>query len=384
MTDQIGVKATFMRGGTSKGLFFRWEDLPEDPAERDSFLCGAIGSPDANGRQLDGMGGGVSSLSKAMLVRRSERDGIDIDYLFAQIHIGRAEVDYGGNCGNLSAAVGVFAVDQGLVQLPDGPGKIAMFNEHTQKRIDCNLTVRSGKAAVTGDQEIAGVSGTGAAIRLDFIDPGGTRTGRLLSGEPRYDVELHDGLELRPSFVDAGNPCVFVDARDLGLTATELPGDIAMRENVLEALEAIRRGTGHVVGLADSPEEVPASVPKIALVGPCAQSMTLAQDTIRTADCDVQVRMISMTQPHLAIPLTGAMCTAVAARIPGTVVHGLARSVPDGQPLRIGTASGVVEAFSEVEQDGAGNLRAVSASVYRTARTLMEGTVFAPMPQETT
>lgn len=384
MTDQIGVKASFMRGGTSKGLFFRWEDLPEDPAHRDSFLCGAIGSPDPNGRQLDGMGGGVSSLSKAMLVRRSERDGIDIDYLFAQVHIGRAEVDYGGNCGNLSAAVGAFAVDQGFVQLPDGPAKVIMFNENTQKQIHCHLSVSNGTAAISGDQEIAGVAGTGAAIRLDFIDPGGTRTGRLMSGEPRYDVELHDGMELRPSFVDAGNPCVFVDARDLGLTATELPGDIALRDNVLEALEAIRRGTGHVVGIADSPEEVPASVPKIALVGPRAKSMTLAEDTIHAADCDVQVRMISMTQPHLAIPLTGAMCTAVAARIPGTVVHGLARSIGAGEPLRIGTASGVVEAFSEVETDNEGNLHAVSASVYRTARTLMEGTVYAPVKEHAT
>ena len=379
VSEQIGIKATFMRGGTSKGLFFRWEDMPEDVAERDAFLCGAIGSPDPNGRQLDGMGGGVSSLSKAMMVRRSDREGIDIDYLFAQVKIGQAEVDYGGNCGNLSAAVGAFAVDQGLVQLADGPGSVRMHNENTAKRIDCHLTVRDGRVAVTGDQSIAGVAGQGASIRLDFHDPGGTRTGRLLSGEPRYDVELHDGMELRPSFVDAANPCVFVDARDFGLTATELPGDIAMRPELLEALEAIRRGTGHVVGIANTPEEVPASVPKIALVGPCAQSMTLAEDTIRTADCDVQVRMISMGQPHLAIPLTGAMCTAVAACIPGTVVHGLARSVDPGKPLRIGTASGVVDAFADVECDEHGHYRAVSASVYRTARTLMEGTVYAPM-----
>lgn len=381
MADQIGVKATFMRGGTSKGLFFRWEDLPRDEVERDAFLCAAVGSPDPNGRQLDGMGGGVSSLSKAMLVRESERDGFDIDYLFAQVQIGQAHVDYGGNCGNLSAAVGAFAVDQGLVQFADGPRMIRMYNENTQKRIDCHLTVRNGQASVTGDQEIAGVAGQGAAIRLEFHDPGGTRTGRLLSGDPRYDVELHDGRELRPSFVDAANPCVFVDARDFGLTATELPGDIAMRAEVLEALDAVRRGTGHVVGLAGSPEEVPASVPKIALVGPCAQSMTLAEDTIRAADCDVQVRMVSMGQPHLAIPLTGAMCTAIAARIPGTVVHGLARSVPEGQPLRIGTASGVVPAIAEVTTDEDGQHHAISASVFRTARTLMEGTVFAPVPE---
>lgn len=368
-----------MRGGTSKGLFFRWEDMPEDPAERDAFLCGAIGSPDAYGRQLNGMGGGVSSLSKAMMVRRSERADIDIDYLFAQVEIEADAVDYDGNCGNLSSAVGAFAVNEGLVQVPDGPATIRMFNENTRKRIDCHLVVRDGRSAVAGEERLAGVSGTGSAIRLDFLDPGGSRTGRLLSGEPRYDVELQDGLELSPSFVDAGNPCVFVDARDLGLTATELPGDIALRTDVLEALEAIRRGTGHIVGLAESPEKVPASVPKIALVGPAGKSLTIAGDTIQMTECDVQVRMISMTQPHLAIPLTGAMCTAVAARIRGTVVEALARPVAPGEPIRIGTASGVVPALAEMEIGEDGAPRVARASVFRTARTLMEGIVYAPI-----
>ena len=380
MTDQIGTQASFMRGGTSKGLFFKWEDVPQDPDQRDAFLCAAIGSPDPYGRQLNGMGGGVSSLSKAMIVRRSDRADTDIDYLFAQIDIESTVVDYDGNCGNLSSAVGMFAVDQGLVQVPDGPTAVRMFNENTEKRIDCHLTVRGGRAAVNGAEKIAGVSGTGSQIRLDFRDPGGTRTGRLLSGDPRYDVELQDGLELRPSFVDAGNPCVFVDARDLGLTATELPGDLALRTEVMEALEAIRRGTGHVVGLAETPEAVPASVPKIGIVGPASKSLTIADETIQMTDCDVQVRMISMTQPHLAIPLTAAMCTAVAARIPGTVVEELARPVAAGKPLRIGTASGVVPALAEVETKPDGTFHAVSASVYRTARTLMQGTVYAPLP----
>ncbi len=382
MSEQTGIRASFLRGGTSKGLFFRWEALPEDAAERDRFLCAAIGSPDPNGRQLDGMGGGVSSLSKAMLVRRSAREGIDVDYLFAQVSVDTSAVDYGGNCGNLSSAVGVFAVDQGLVQLADGPGTVRMFNENTAKRIDCHLVVRGGRAAVGGDAEIAGVAGHGSAIRLEFRDPGGARTGRLLPAGPRLAVPMEDGREISASFVDAGNPCVFVEAGALGLTGAELPAEIGAMPAVMAALERVRRAAGVAVGLGERPAAVPESVPKVALVGRPAEWRTLAGEVLAGADCDVQVRMISMGKPHLAIPLTGALCTAVAARIPGTVVAALARRVGAGEPVRIGTASGVVPAFADVVETAEG-LVARSASILRTARTLMEGTVFAPVASPT-
>lgn len=366
--EQIGVRASFMRGGTSRGLFFRWEDLPDD---RDGFLCAAIGAGDPNGRQLDGMGGGVSSLSKAMLVRRSERDGVDVDYLFAQVGVREALVDYAGNCGNLSAAVGVFAVEQGFVQLPDGAGVVRMFNENTAKRVDCHLAVRGGRAVVGGGQEIAGVAGKGAPIRLEFLDPGGARTGRLLPlGAPLVEVA---GVEV--SFVDAANPCIFVRARDIGLTGCELPSALAGMADNLRVLEHIRRSAA---ALADAGGEVifggAASVPKIAIVAPASDAPTLDGTGVRAEDCDLHVRMTSMGAPHLAIPLTGAMCAAVAARIPGTVVAELAGR-GDG-PVRIGTPSGVVPAFAEVETV-CGRPVASSASVLRTARLLMEGTVFA-------
>lgn len=366
--DQIGARASFMRGGTSKGLFFRWEDLPADEGDRDRFLCAALGSPDPNGRQLDGMGGGVSSLSKAMMVRRSARDGVDVDYLFGQVAVDKPVVDYASNCGNLSAAVGAFAVDQGFVQMPDGPGVVRMFNENTSKRIDCHLTVRGGRAAVGGDQEIAGVAGQGSAIRLDFLEPGGARTGRLLPTGGVFD----DVVGLPASFVDAGNPCIFVPAAALGLTGCELPGEIGAMAEVMTRLEAVRRALGVGTGFAGLPEDVPEAAPKIALVGPPGASATLDRVGLRAEDCDVQVRMISMGKPHLAIPLTGAMAVAVAARLPGTVVADSARAVPEGAPLRIGTASGVVPAMAEVA-DG----QAVRASVYRTARLLMDGMVWA-------
>ena len=365
--DQTGVKATFMRGGTSKGLFFRWEDVPED---RDAFLCAAIGAGDPYGRQLDGMGGGVSSLSKAMLVRRSDREGVDIDYLFAQAAVTEALIDYSGNCGNLSAAVGCFAVDQGLVQLPDGEGTVRMFNENTHKRIDCHLTVRQGRAAVTGDQTIAGVHTTGSAIRLDFLDPGGAGTGTLLpTGDAMNRLGL-DGRGVEASIIDAANPCVFVRGQDLKLTADNLPVAIAAHTHVMDNLETLRRQAAERAGIAPA-----AGVPKIALVSPPMDFDTLSGETIPADQIDVLVRMISMGAPHLAIPLTGAMCVAVAAKISGSVVYEAARARGPGAPLRIGTPSGVVPAMAEVQAGP----HAVSASVYRTARTLMEGTVYAAL-----
>jgi 2-methylaconitate isomerase len=378
LAGQTGVRASFMRGGTSKGLFFRWEDLPAERAERDRLLCAALGSPDPYGRQLDGMGGGISSLSKAMLVRRSQREGVDVDYLFAQVEVAAASVDYAGNCGNLSSAVGVFAVEQGYVQLPDGPGVVRMFNENTAKRVDCHLQVRAGKAVVGGAAGIAGVAGQGAPIRLEFLEPGGSRTRRLLAGTPRFDARLNGGRTVSASFVDAANPCVFVAAADLGLTGAELPSELAAMPAALAALEEVRRAAGIVAGLASDAARVPESVPKVALVGPPAPWTTLAGETMPAEAADLQVRMISMGKPHLAIPLTGALCTAVAARIEGTVVAGLARPVGAGEPLRIGTASGVVPGFAEVARAGE-DWHAASASVLRTARTLMTGIVYAPV-----
>lgn len=369
-----GVRASFMRGGTSKGVFFRWQDLP---ADRDDFLCSVIGSPDPNGRQLDGMGGGISSLSKAMLVRRSERDGVDVDYLFAQVAVDRAMVDYGGNCGNLSSAVGCFAVNQGMVALPDGPGIVRMFNENTAKRVDCGLEVRRGRAVVAGDLVIAGVAGAGAAIRLDFLEPGRTRTNILVrnglfpGGMDCLGATVAPGAAIAYSFVDAGNPCVFVAAPALGLAATLTPGELAGDARALAMLGKIRRWAGVEAGLGSNSQQIPGSVPKVAIVGPPACSMTLSGERIAAEDCDLQVRMISMGQPHLAIPLTGAMCTAVAAHLPETIVARTIGRRWRGGPLRIGTPSGVVPAEAEVRD---GEVR--SASVFRTARLLMEGTVY--------
>ena len=378
--EQISCPAVFMRGGTSKGLFFRAEDLPTDPAARERFLLRATGSPDPNGRQLDGMGGGISSLSKVMIVSRSRREGVDVDYDFGQIAVSEPVIDRQANCGNLSAAVGVFAVESGLVKLPDGEAVVRMFNVNTRKRVDCLLQIAGGHARVHGDCAIAGVAGSGAPIRLDFLEPGGAASGALLpTGAPVDMLELPDGTSVAASIVDATNLCVFVRAADMGLAGTELPTEFRGNLPAISRFEAIRCAAAVKAGVAASAREAartsPTS-PKIAMVAAAADAPTLSGEGLRADECDIQVRMIAMGVPHLAIPLTGALCAGVAAQISGTLVRECARPVAAGAAFRVGHGSGVlpVEAVVSRRSDG---WFAERASVYRTARVLMEGRVFA-------
>jgi len=378
---QDSCPALFLRGGTSKGLFFHAGDLPADRAERDRFILRAMSSPDPYSRQLDGMGGGISSLSKAMIVSRSARDGIDVDYEFGQVGVSDGLVDYAGNCGNLSSAVGVFAVEAGLVSPPDGEATLRMFNLNTAKRVDCVLQIRDGHAAVAGDLAIAGVAGTGAPIRLDFLQPGGAGTGRLLpTGAPTEVLELQDGTEVTASIVDAAIPCVFVRAADMGLAGTELPSELRARLDVMARLEAIRSVAALKTGLVDdirAATRFSPATPKVAMVAAATAAPTLDGGRLGAEDCDIQVRMISMGAPHLAIPLTGAMCVGVAAGIPGTLVQECARSVAAGADFRVGHGSGALP-VSAVVTAGAGGIEAERVSVYRTARVLMEGRVYVP------
>ncbi|MFQ5565437.1 MAG: 2-methylaconitate cis-trans isomerase PrpF family protein [Paracoccaceae bacterium] len=382
--EQISCPAVFMRGGTSKGLFFCADDLPRDPAARERFLLRATGSPDLNGRQLDGMGGGVSSLSKVMIVSRSGREGVDVDYDFGQIAIGEPVIDRKANCGNLSSAVGVFAVEAGLVSPPDGEAVLRMFNVNTGKRVDCVLQVSGGHARVHGDCAIAGVAGTGAPIRLNFLEPGGAGTGTLLpTGAPVDMLELPDGTSVAASIVDATNIYVFVRAADMGLTGTELPAAIRSKLAVISRFEAIRGAAAVKAGVAASARQAtrasPAT-PKVAMVAAAADAPTLSGDRLRADECDIQVRMISMGTPHLAIPLTGALCTGVAAQVPGTLVQECTRPVVAGEAFRVGHGSGVLPVEAVVSRRGDGWI-AECASVYRTARVLMEGRVFAPVAE---
>jgi 2-methylaconitate isomerase len=373
---QQWVPAVFMRGGTSKGLFFHAEDLPGDPADRDRLLPAALGSPDPFGRQLDGMGGGISSLSKAAVIGPPTHPEADVDYTFAQVAVDRPVVDYGANCGNLSSAVGPFAVDQGRCPRPDGPALVRIHNTNTGRLLHARFGVRGGCAETEGELAIPGVGGTGAPIRLDFLDPAGARTGQLLpTGNPVDEIELDGTGRFRLSLVDAANPAVFVAATELGLDGTESPDELEARPEVLALLDRLRRRAGVAMGLAPAPEAVELAGPKIAVLCPPRPFRTLDGRLVPAADHDIGIRMLSMERAHRAVPVTGALCLGVACRVAGTVARELATATAvAGGPVRVGNPSGVVEAAAEVARTPEG-WRAESASLYRTARTLMRGQV---------
>ena len=373
---QRWVPAVFMRGGTSKGLFFHAEELPNDPAARDQLLLAALGSPDPFGRQLDGMGGGISSLSKAAIIGAPTRSGADVDYTFAQVAVDRPVVDYGANCGNLSSAVGPFAVDQGRCPRPDGPALVRIHNTNTGRLIHALFAVRDGCAETRGELAIPGVAGTGAPIRLDFLDPGGASTGQLLpTGRPVDEVELEGAGRFRLSLVDAANPVAFVAAGELGLDGTEAPDELEARPQVMAVLDRLRRRAGVLMGLAAAPGDVPLANPKIAVLCPPRPFTTLDGGLVTAGDQDVGVRMLSMERAHRAVPVTGALCLAVACRIRGTVAQAVASApATGGGPVRVGNPSGVVQVAAEVTETAEG-WRAESASLYRTARALMRGEV---------
>lgn len=380
--DQIGLPAIYMRGGSSKGLFFHRRDLPGERALWDAAFTAALGSPDPYGRQLDGMGGGISSLSKVMIIEPSQQTNCDIDYTFGQVAVDVALVDYRSNCGNLSSAVGAFALNEGLLAATDGPVTVRMFNTNTKKRVLCHLEARGGAAAVDGDFAIDGVAGTGSRIRLDFVDPGGAVSGHLLpTGNAVDRFTLPDGRQVLGSLVDATNPVVFVEAAALDATGAERPDQLRGNAALLGALEAIRAAAAVMMGLARTPEEAGTSSrssPKVALVAPPTSSRLLDGRTLDAAAVDFVVRVISMGVPHNAVPLTAAMCAAVAARIDGTVVGAAyRRERPAGEAVRIGHPSGVLPVDASVSAEN-GRPRAGTATVFRTARRLMAGTVEFP------
>jgi 2-methylaconitate cis-trans-isomerase PrpF len=363
---QRRVPAVYMRGGTSRCLVFHERDLPGPGAERDRILLSALGSPDPFGRQLDGLGGGISSLSKACIIGPASHPDADVDYTFAQVEVKAPVVDYKANCGNCSSSVGPFAIDEKLVAARDGETVVRIHNTNTKKIIVAHVPVRDGEAAVDGDFELPGVAGRGARIALDFLDPGGAGTGRLLpTGQVRERM-----LDVEASCVDATNPMVFVRACDVGVTGTELPTAIDADRELMARLEAIRVEAARRMGIPGS-----ASVPKVALVAAPVRFTTLDGVTHDGGASDVVGRVISMGNCHRAFALTAAMCLGVAARIPGTVVHEATRGASGD--VRLGHPSGVLPIAAAVSTPG-GAPRAEHVTVYRTARRLMEGYVRVP------
>jgi 2-methylaconitate isomerase len=375
---QIKIPAVFMRGGTSNAVVFNAKDLPADRAQWDEIFLAAIGSPDPYGRQLDGMGGGVSSLSKVCVIGPSTRDDADIDYTFAQVLVKDARVDYSANCGNMSSAMGPFAVDEGMVDAKGQEALVRVHNTNTRKIIWSRFPLDDGAAAVDGALAIPGVAGTGAPVRLEFREPGGATTGKLLpTGNVSDMLEVPGYGGVRVSMIDAANACVFVRASDLGVKGTELPDEVDANPDLLKKLEAIRIAASVAMGITKTPQEAAkrSGVPFIGFVSAPQEAKTLTGETIKAANVDLTGRAMSNGQPHRALPLTVSLCMAVAARLEGSVVFEVARAAgnPEAE-IRIAMPSGILTVAATVRKLE-GQWHAEQGAFYRTQRRMFEGQV---------
>jgi 2-methylaconitate cis-trans-isomerase PrpF len=357
---------------------FHERDLPTNRSEWDVIFLSAMGSPDSNGRQLDGMGGGISSLSKVCILSGSKRRDVDIDYTFAQVSVKEARVSYNSNCGNMSSAVGPFAVDEKIISPPDGETTIRIFNTNTEKIIHSTFHVRDGRALVEGELEIPGVTGKGAPIRLDFLEPGGASTGKLLpTGNPSDFLEVPGVGRVEASMIDAANACVFVSAETLGIVGIEMPEEIEGNVELLCKLAAIRLRSSVAMGISPSLEaaHINAALPFVGFVSPSQDARTLSGEPLCASAADITVRMISNGQPHRAMPLTASICVAAASHIQGTTVYRAVRA-GIGEKLRIAMPSGVLTVAADVREEQ-GRWCVAQGSLFRTARRLFEGYVYA-------
>ena len=376
---QIRIPAAFIRGGTSNAIVFHAGDLPADRAQWDEIFLAAIGSPDPYGRQLDGMGGGVSSLSKVCIAGPSTRTDADIDYTFAQVQVKDAKVDYSGNCGNMSSAMGPFAVDEGLVKVSGKEALVRIHNTNTRKIIPARFACDDGMAAVDGELAIPGVAGTGAPVRLEFREPGGATTGKLLPTGNAVDTLDVPGVgKIRASLIDAANATCFLNAADLGLTGIEMPEALDASTELLDKLASIRIAASIAMGIGKDAAAAAQNrtVPFVSFVSQPQDAQSLSGATIKTDSVDLTGRAISNGQPHRALPLTVTLCMAVAARIEGSIVNQVARfnSNPDAE-IRIAMPSGVLVVAASVKKVN-GAWQAEQGGFYRTQRRLFDGYVY--------
>lgn len=378
------IPAVYMRGGTSKGVFFHARDLPRSMRERDALLLRVIGSPDPYGKHTDGLGGATSSTSKVVLIAPSTRDDCEVDYLFGAVSIGEPLIDWSGNCGNLSAAVGPFAIAEGLVPPVDGLTRVRIWQQNIGQRIDAFVPVRHGEVLEDGAFMEDGVPFPGAEIRLEFLepqpDPNSAEAVPLLpTGAPQDELVVPGLGTIRATMITAGNPTVFVRADALGLTGRELPEQVNRQRKLLGRLEAIRAAAAVRMGLADSADFATTfrpATPKVSWVARPASYRTSAGAEIAADRIDLLARIVSMGKLHHAFTGTGSIALAAAAALPGTVVGEIARTLP-GVPTRIGHVSGVLAVGAEVSQRQAG-WRFDKAVLSRSARRLMSGWVHLP------
>lgn len=377
LASQAGIPAVYMRGGTSKGLFLHERDLPPPGPARDELILEVMGSPDP--LQIDGLGGSHSSSSKVVVVAPSTRPDADVEYLFVQVGVDRPVLSEDGNCGNLTSAVGPFAVDEGLVAATEPTTEVRMWNRNTSKLIHAHVPVRSGAAAVDGDHAIAGIGRAGAAIVNEYREPAGSMFAAICptgSATDRWEVEGLGAVDV--SVVDVSHPYLFVAASAFGLAGTESPAALNQDAALLAKLELLR-ATGTVrLGRASSVEGATArapAVPRIALVARPQRYQATGGQPVEAEDVDVVVRMLSMGRVHHACPVTGVACLAATCLLPGTVPAALVRNPLPEQEVRLGHPKGVSRAGARVVHGPEGP-DVESVTVMRTARRLMDGTVY--------
>jgi hypothetical protein len=381
--DQVGIRCVFMRAGTSRGAFLRAEDLPTDPRLREKVILGIYGSPDL--RQIDGLGGATSLTSKVAIIGPPTRPDADVDYTFGQVLIDEARVDFRGNCGNISSGIAPFAIDEGLVPASGPSTTVRVHMTNTGTLLVAEVQVQDGLSRVSGEAEIAGVPGTGAPILLDWGAVGGTLgRGLLPTGQVREVLETAVG-PVSASIVDAGNVACFIEPGAVGLTGQELPG-IVMDRALLDRIEAIRGAAAHRLGFVAEPQAAATqspNLPKLYMVAPPQDYRDAGGRQVRGESIDMIGRGMSIGYPHAAYAATISVCTVTAALIPGTIVHAVVRPAPGlERPLRIGHPAGVMVVQGRLGQrDGQPVLE--RAAVVRTARRIMEGSVYVALSRLT-
>lgn len=376
--ELIALRCSIVRGGTSKGIFILENQLPPVGERRDRFVLEIFGSPDV--RQIDGLGGADVLTSKLAIVGPPSRPDADVDYTFGQVSFAESKVDYRSNCGNISAGVGPFAINQGLVKAVEPFTVVRIHQVNTGSIINAKVPVKDGMALVEGALTIAGVPGSGAQIELDFSDGVGGITGKLLpTGNITDTVTTTDGRSYSVSIVDSAIPTVFIGAESLGMVGTETPAEIEGNAPLMEKIEELRGRCAQMIGLVDdykrSVEVCPYS-PFFAVVSPAADYHTFDGKDIAAGDIDLVSRLVFMQKMHKTHPVTGTVCMATAARLPGSIVEQvLSARAKTNRKIIIGHPAGEIPVVSELEvENGSYNLK--TAALLRTARVLLDGTVY--------
>lgn len=371
------LRCAIVRGGTSKGVFIMKNELPKDPVLRDQTILAIYGSPDI--RQIDGLGGADSLTSKLAIISPATKDGADVDYTFGQVSITDAFVDYGGNCGNISAAVGGFAIDMGLVEPIEPTTTVKIHMTNTGKMLTAEVPVKNGKAAVEGDYEIDGCPGTGAKITLDWSEAVGGSTGKLLPTGNAKDIIEAGGKNYTVSIVDAGNIVIFVRAEEMGLVGTETPDIIDANIPLNELIEEIRGKVCQKLGIVKNWQDAKKTTPYqpfFAMVSPATDYKCFNGNEVKISDVDFVSRLLFMLKMHKTYPVTGTVATGAVARIKNSVVYDLMNEQAKKEKIvRIGHPAGVIAVEATAEYSGADTIM-TKIGVYRTARMIMEGYVY--------